>query len=340
MPDKDSSNSRNMSATPRESGKPDRDKTKAELIRELEQLRKDNLRAWEYMTYLENLEAVDRVLARSTNLEHMMKEFLETVLWVFDCDRASLLYPCEPGASHWRVPMECTTPEYPGAMAMDVDIPMNPPAAEVFRIAQDSVEPVTFGPGCHHPVPEQLYKDFNVKAQMIIAVYPWIGKPWLFVLHQCSSPRTWTDHEARLFTETANRLSSGLSTLLFSRNLQQSEAKLNTILKAADDLAFILIDTKNKDTPITEFSPGAENIFCYKRDDIVGQPVSTIHPEDFLKQFTAVLEQFKQEKNAVNIRQHLENKTGRRFPASITLHPVYDESGRLTEVLEVVQETS
>ena len=56
----------------------------------------------------------------------MMSDVLDVVLSIFDCDRAFLLYPCDPEAAAWQVPMERTRPEYPGALALGLDMPMDP----------------------------------------------------------------------------------------------------------------------------------------------------------------------------------------------------------------------
>ena len=42
------------------------------------------------------------------------------------CDRAWLVYPCDPEAATWRVPMERTRPEYPGTGVHGLEIPTNP----------------------------------------------------------------------------------------------------------------------------------------------------------------------------------------------------------------------
>jgi GAF domain-containing protein len=53
----------------------------------------------------------------------------------------------------------------------------------------------------------------------------WNGKwdkPYLFGLHQCASPRTWTTQEERLFEEIGRRLADALSSL--QRNNRMPEA--------------------------------------------------------------------------------------------------------------------
>lgn len=313
-------------------------KSRGELIRELERLRDENKKSREYLTFLENLEAIDRVLGRSTNLEHMMKEVLETVLWVFGCDRAYLLYPCDPEAPSWKVPMECTRPEYPGVMSIGVEIPMESYAKDIIHSALDSIDPVRYDPGSILPLPPNLFKQFGIQSQVVTAIYPFIGKPWLFGLHQCSYPRTWLPQELKLITEISSRLSAGLSNLLLFRDIQESEEKLKNIFNAAENIAFILTNVNGINSKIIEFSPGAEIIFGFKKSEIINQPITQLyHPSEnnFLLEIQNKLQQ---EKKGFSTQRTLVRKSGQLFSATVTISPLYNSTHQLTSILQVAIE--
>jgi PAS domain S-box-containing protein len=180
--------------------------------------------------YFECMDRVNRAMQGTNDLEQAMKDVLDTLLAVFGCDRAWLVYPCDPEAAAWQVPMERTTPEYPGILPIGVELPLEPAGAEVYRILRNSPGPVTFGPESEHPVPLEIAGAFNVQSFIAMAVYPKIGKPWSFGLHQCSYARAWTPKEARLFQEIGRRLSDTLSTLLAYRNLQENEAQIRQLV--------------------------------------------------------------------------------------------------------------
>ena len=76
-----------------------------------------------------------------------MSDVLEAVLSIFACDRAWLVYPCDPQAPTWRVAMEHTRPEFPGAFVLGLDLPVDPEVARVFETARASSGAVRFGPG-------------------------------------------------------------------------------------------------------------------------------------------------------------------------------------------------
>jgi PAS domain S-box-containing protein len=176
--------------------------------------------------FLESMDGIDRAMQGTSDLEQMMSDVLDVVLATFRCDRAWLIYPCDPEVASHRVRMERTRPEYIGAFGAGVDIPNEPGVASVFRSVLASSGPVRFDPESDCPLPSQPAERFSIKSMIAMAVYPKVDKPYMFGLHQCSHPRVWTPQEERLFHEIGRRLADALDTLLMFRNLRESERKL------------------------------------------------------------------------------------------------------------------
>jgi PAS domain S-box-containing protein len=176
--------------------------------------------------FLESMDAIDRAIQGTSDLEQMMSDVLDVVLATFGCDRAWLIYPCDPEADSRQVRMERTRPEYAGVFRLGVDIPNEPGTASVFRTMLAASGPVRFDPESDCALPAATAERFNIKSMLAMAVYPKVDKPYLFGLHQCSYPRVWASHEERLFHEIGRRLSDGLDTLLMFRNLRESQRKL------------------------------------------------------------------------------------------------------------------
>ncbi|HEY1664160.1 MAG TPA: ATP-binding protein [Trebonia sp.] len=176
--------------------------------------------------FLESMDAIDRAIQRTSDLEQMMGDVLDAVLVIFGCDRAWLLYPCDPEADFVRVPAERTRPEYAGALDAGVEIPNEPEVAGVSRSLLATAGPVRFDPASDCPLPAKLAERFDIKSIIAMAVYPKVDKPYAFGLHQCSRPRVWKAHEERLFHEIGRRLADALDTLLMFRNLHESQRKL------------------------------------------------------------------------------------------------------------------
>jgi PAS domain S-box-containing protein/putative nucleotidyltransferase with HDIG domain len=180
--------------------------------------------------YFERMDQVNRAMQGTDDLEQMMKNLLDTLLDIFDCDRAFLVYPCNPDHPTWQVPMERTRPEYPGVLPIGVNLPLDPVEAEVYRILRQTDGPVKFGIGEKYAVPIPMATAFNVQSFIAMAFYPKVGDAWSFGLHQCSHPRVWSSDEERLFLEIGRRLSDTLSTLLSYRSLRESESHIKHLI--------------------------------------------------------------------------------------------------------------
>jgi PAS domain S-box-containing protein len=178
--------------------------------------------------FFESMDVIDRAIQGTSDLEQMMGDVLAAVLEIFNCDRAWLLYPCDPDADSVRLPAERTRPEYIGALGSGVDIPNGPEVAGISRSLLASDGPVRFDPESDRAPPPELAERFDIKSVIAMAVHPKVDKPYAFGLHQCSRPRVWAPHEERLFHEIGRRLADGLDTLLMFRNLRESQGKLET----------------------------------------------------------------------------------------------------------------
>ncbi|MCE1227402.1 MAG: PAS domain S-box protein [Geobacteraceae bacterium] len=181
--------------------------------------------------FFESMDRINRAIQGTDDLEQMMGAVLDAVLIIFGCDRAFLMYPCDPEAEAWQVPMERTRPDYPGAGALSTPLPMTADVAETLRLLLASNCPVTFGPDSPNPLPPDVSERFGFKSFLSIAIHPKIGIPWQFGIHQCSYARTWTGEEQLLFQEIGRRLADGMNTLLICRTLQESQERYRLVFE-------------------------------------------------------------------------------------------------------------
>jgi signal transduction histidine kinase/PAS domain-containing protein len=172
--------------------------------------------------FLESMDGINRAIQRTGDLEQMMGDVLDVVLAVFRCDRAWLVYPCDPEVASHQVRMERTRQPYLGAFGLGVEVPNDPEVAGVFRSVLASGGPVRFDPESHYALPSMPAERFGIKSMIAMAVYPKVDKPYMFGLHQCSHPRVWTSQEERLFQEIGRRLADALDTLLMFRDLREA----------------------------------------------------------------------------------------------------------------------
>lgn len=112
----------------------------------------------------------------------------------------------------------------------------------------------------------------------------------------------------------------------------------HAIFGAADDIAFITTDISGPQARIIDFSPGAEHIFGYERDEIVGEKFSRLYKEkDFNSKFFT---QVDPKKPGVTREVSFVRKSGKEFPAIFTRYAIHDTQDNLVATLGVAVDIS
>jgi PAS domain S-box-containing protein len=284
----------------------------------------------ERIRFFKNLEKIDQVIRQSDDVEKMMIDVLDTTLSIFKSNRTWLLYPCDPNAPKWSVPIERTCEEYPGAVVIGVEIPMQPDTAEVFDTALNSNEPIKYDSQSGRPIPSA--EQYSIKSQIILAVYPKIGKPWLFGMHQCSHSRVWTELEARLFNEIGRRIADGLSSLLYLRDLKDSENKFRGIFNSISDVIYRI----DMNGIITLVNPSVFTVLGYKPEELIGRSVTDLYayPEERKLFLTRILN----DGIYNNYNTILLSKDGEERYVSANLHLNYDEKGKPVAIEGIIRD--
>jgi len=224
----------------------------------------------EHVRFLESLNRVNRAIQGATDLEQMVRDVLDVVLDIYDCDRAWLIYPCDPDATILRCVMERTRPEFPGAVAAGGTFPVEGDQRSAARAMLAADEPVTFAPDGDFPVPPVARDLYGVRTGLAIAVRPKEDTPYTFGVHQCSRHREWAPQERRLFREIGRRLADALTTLLMYRRMRDSEARFRVFVDHATD-AFFLHDATGV---ILDVNRQACASLGYTREELIGQTPS------------------------------------------------------------------
>ena len=119
------------------------------------------------------------------------------------------------------------------------------------------------------------------------------------------------------------------------RNLREREERLRAIFEAARDVAFVITDATDPEPKVVEFSPGAENIFGYARDEMIGHPVSPLHLAEDVASFPTIHKMMREEKKSFSGEATLVRKSGENFPALFATYPLFDENDTMVGALGV-----
>ncbi|MCX6270964.1 MAG: PAS domain S-box protein [Bacteroidetes bacterium] len=287
-----------------------------------------------HIRFLENLEQIDQAIKQEANIEKMLWNIVDTVFSMFGSDRAWLFYPCDPDALTFRVPVEISRPEYPGAGVQNIDVPMSSDLADNLRDALASEDPVTYIAGTERPVNKLSAGQFGVQSQMFVAVYPKIGKPWAFGIHQCSYPRIWTERDKMLFKEIGRRLGDSLTNLLATRNLRESELRYREIFENTSDLITVSEVDKDGHFNLLDYNPAWEKIVGVTHKMLVGQCLDEMNENEIANMLIIQYKKCVEKKVSIDFEQELFTKTGNRFLYT-TLVPVSNAEGNIYRLISV-----
>jgi PAS domain S-box-containing protein len=289
-----------------------------------------------HLWLLESMDRVNRAIQATNDLEQMMSDVLEATLSIFECDRAWLVYPCDPQAATWKVPMEHARPEFPGAFALGRELPVDPQIAKAFETVRASSSPVRFGRMSGHPLPADAAERFRIQSMMAMAIHPKGDRPYMLGLHQCSYPRAWTSREERLFQAIGRRLEDALTSLLMFRNLGESERRLEEAQRISH------VGYWERDLATNRYTWSDENyrIFGLRPQARIlsfGEVQELLHPADREMRAAAVQEALRGGRR-YDVEYRVIRPNGEvRFVRSVG-DVVRDESGRPRRVFGTVQD--
>jgi len=113
------------------------------------------------------------------------------------------------------------------------------------------------------------------------------------------------------------------------------EQRLRAIFNAADRVAFVTARRAGDVIEIAEFSPGAEKMFGYARQEVLGRPAAMLHRAEDLPRLAEVVASMFQGQPGFSGELSLVRHGGDQFPALVTTHPLVGETGQATAFLVV-----
>lgn len=287
-----------------------------------------------HLWFLESLDRVTRAIQGANDLEQMMRDVLDVVLSIFACDRAWLLYPCDPATPTWCVPMERTNPSYPGTFAAGISLPTDTQLAQVCQIVRTAPGPVTFGPSATYPLLASATTCYQIQSQMVLAIYPKIDQPYMFGLHQCSYPHQWTPQEERLFQEIGRRLADALTTLLIYRHLEENELRYREVFENSSDTLVITEVTPDRRLRLLDCNVALEKILGVKRTALLGHFLDEYRVGPLTQTIQADLLACLDKKAPLELERELQTPTG-QWSMHITLIPVSNSAGAIYRIISI-----
>ena len=232
-----------------------------------ETLRKKQVIIASNIKYFENMNIISESVSQSTEVGEMIKRVIEDVFNIFKADRAWLLYPCDPDSPTFQVPYEHTKPEYPGALESGIDSPVDEGIKQIFEDLLSTDKVITYDQSNESFRNSEPVKKFYMQSQMVIAMHPKTGSPWVLGLHQCSHERIWTSEEQKLFKDISLRIKDALNNLLLFKELFNREQFLNRIIDQSPFATWI----SDSEGTLQRANPALKRLLNLTDEQLVGK---------------------------------------------------------------------
>jgi PAS domain S-box-containing protein len=111
-------------------------------------------------------------------------------------------------------------------------------------------------------------------------------------------------------------------------------------LSAIVESSFDAIISKDLNGRIKTWNHGAERLFGYQAEEIVGKPVTTLFPEGHEDEEDRILARIKNGDRVESFETTRQRKDGTLIPVSLTISPVRDATGRIVGASKIARDIS
>lgn len=120
------------------------------------------------------------------------------------------------------------------------------------------------------------------------------------------------------------------------RDLTETANFLAAIIASSDDA----IISKDLSGIITSWNEGARRIFGYEADEIVGQSILRLIPDDLQHEEEFILGKIRSGERIEHFETTRQRKNGERFPISVTISPIKNEDGTIVGASKIARDIS
>jgi PAS domain S-box-containing protein len=112
--------------------------------------------------------------------------------------------------------------------------------------------------------------------------------------------------------------------------------RLAAIVESSEDA----IISKNLHGIITSWNAGAERLFGYTADEIIGQPISRLMPDDHRDDMMVILGKIRRGQSFKHFETVRVKKNGEVIPVSLSVSPIRDGTGRVVGAAKIARDIS
>jgi PAS domain S-box-containing protein/putative nucleotidyltransferase with HDIG domain len=142
----------------------------------------------------------------------------------------------------------------------------------------------------------------------------------------------------REFTDLAVDFNVMVDTWMAALEERKRAEVVRTQLAAIVQSSHDAIVGKDLDGVVTSWNPGAEKVYGYRAEEVVGKPVSMLAPEGKKDEIAGLLERVKRGEAVTSYETERYRKDGRRIDIELDLSPIRDASDRIVGVSTIARD--
>ena len=162
----------------------------------------------------------------------------------------------------------------------------------------------------------------DVEAEAILSVGGSVAPLWLEV---SADP---------LVLDGKRHVILAMSNISERKRAEEAMARLGAIVESSDDA----ILSKDLNGVIQTWNAGAERLFGYRAEEVVGQPIALLLPPERIREEEQILERLLRGERVEHLETVRVAKDGRRIDASVTVSPVRGPDGRIVGASKIVRD--
>ncbi len=263
-------------------------------------------------------------LFRAEYYHEIHEAALDAIVDILGCDRASILMLDAAGKMRF-VAWRSLSDEY--RRAVDGHSPWKPGDTDATPICIDDVEKAG-------DLPEELkavVRAERIAALAFIPVFAGRKIAGKFMAY-FDVPRVFDHSEVEACTAIARQLGFGLERL----RAEEDTRRLASIVDNSQDA----IISKNLDGIIQTWNRGAERIFGYTAEEVVGKPVTILMPPERIDEEPGILARLRAGERIDHYQTVRRHKDGTLLDISLTVSPIRDKTGRIVAASKIARDIS
>jgi PAS domain S-box-containing protein len=112
--------------------------------------------------------------------------------------------------------------------------------------------------------------------------------------------------------------------------------RLAAIVESSEDA----IIGKDQDGIIMDWNEGAERLYGYRADEVIGKPISLLMPPDRADDFAEIMGKIKHGEHVNHFETERQRKDGTRVAVSLTVSPIFNSNGRIVGASAIARDIS